>query len=173
MAASPLPNPALRAAARAYEPRTRAASAPGRQPPVRRRSRGAEQQEPAPVPVGATGHRTQRPLAPMIPDRAAVPALFPLPPSPSSKSKSKYSGVERRAESGEGRAARLCMNLYTHSTTPPLSFPRCALFRVPRATPRDPGPGNHRGGAGSPRTRFFFVKAPWCISEGTETEHSS
>jgi hypothetical protein len=32
--AAPLPNPALGAAATAYEPRTRAASAPGRQPPA-------------------------------------------------------------------------------------------------------------------------------------------
>jgi hypothetical protein len=42
--AAPLPNPVyleLRAAAEAHGPGTRAASAPGRQPPVRRRGRGA------------------------------------------------------------------------------------------------------------------------------------
>ncbi len=55
-AASPLPNPVLSAAATAYEPRTRAASAPGRQPPVRRRGRGAS-------PGAGRGHRPPNPAA--------------------------------------------------------------------------------------------------------------
>jgi hypothetical protein len=55
-AAIPLPNPVLGAAATAYaEPRTRAASAPGRQPPVRRRGRGA-----SPGAGRGRGHRPRR-----------------------------------------------------------------------------------------------------------------
>ena len=54
--AAPLPNPVLGAAAQAYEPRTRAASAPGRQPPVRRRGRGAS-------PGAGRGHRPPNPAA--------------------------------------------------------------------------------------------------------------
>jgi hypothetical protein len=73
----------LRAAAQAYEPRTRAeaheprtraASAPGRQP--RRYGGGAE--EPAPVPVGVTGHRTQRPRGQVGPPRT-TPSTQPNP----------------------------------------------------------------------------------------------
>jgi hypothetical protein len=68
-----MPGHVLRAAATAHEPRTRAASAPGRQP--RRHGGGAE--EPAPVPVGVTGHRTQRP-------RGQVGPPGPHPAQPSS-----------------------------------------------------------------------------------------
>jgi hypothetical protein len=49
----------VKAAAQACEPRTRAASAAGRQPPVRRRGKGAS----PPVPVGVTGHRPPNPAA--------------------------------------------------------------------------------------------------------------
>jgi hypothetical protein len=55
-AASPLPIPVLGAAERAYEPRTRAASAPGRQPPARRRGRGAS-------PGAGRGHWPPNPAA--------------------------------------------------------------------------------------------------------------
>ncbi len=51
-----MPGHVLRAAATAYEPRTRAASAPGRQPPVRRRGRGAS-------PGAGRGHRPPNPAA--------------------------------------------------------------------------------------------------------------
>jgi hypothetical protein len=58
---APLPNPALGAAGRAYEPRTRAASSPGRQPPwarraVRGRGGGAS-------PGAGRGHRPPNPAA--------------------------------------------------------------------------------------------------------------
>jgi hypothetical protein len=46
----------LGAAAQAHEPGTRAASAPADS-----RRYGGEAEESAPVPVGVTGHRTQRP----------------------------------------------------------------------------------------------------------------
>jgi hypothetical protein len=49
-----MPGHVLGAAAQACEPRTRAASAPGRQPPVRRRGRGAS-------PGAGRGHQRQRP----------------------------------------------------------------------------------------------------------------
>jgi hypothetical protein len=52
----PVPGHVLRAAATAYEPRTHAASAP-----AARRRYGGGADEAAPVPVGVTGHRTQRP----------------------------------------------------------------------------------------------------------------
>ena len=52
----PMPGHVLGAAATAYEPRTRAASAPGRQPPVRRRGRGAS-------PGAGRGHRPPNPAA--------------------------------------------------------------------------------------------------------------
>jgi hypothetical protein len=55
MGASPL-NPALGAAERACEPGARAASAPGWQPPVRRRGRGAS-------PGAGGGHRPPNPAA--------------------------------------------------------------------------------------------------------------
>jgi hypothetical protein len=51
-----MPEHVLGAAAQAYEPGTRAASAPGR-----RRRYGGGADEPAPRPVGVTGHQTQRP----------------------------------------------------------------------------------------------------------------
>jgi hypothetical protein len=58
--AAPLPSPVLGAAARTYEPRTRAASAPGRQPPVRRRGRGVSPGAGRRSGPPATEHRTQR-----------------------------------------------------------------------------------------------------------------
>jgi hypothetical protein len=69
--------------ATAYEPKTRAASAPGRRPqPVRRRGRGSP--APVPVPVGgrgrrpvslATGHRgTQRPRGQVGPRTTPTPS---------------------------------------------------------------------------------------------------
>jgi hypothetical protein len=52
----PVPGHVLGAAAKACEPRTRAASAPDRQPPVRRRGRGAS-------PGAGRGHRPPNPAA--------------------------------------------------------------------------------------------------------------
>jgi hypothetical protein len=64
----------LGAAARAYEPGTRAASAPGRLPPVRGRGRGRGA---SPSAGGVTGHQTQRP-------RGRVGPPGPHPGGPSS-----------------------------------------------------------------------------------------
>jgi hypothetical protein len=68
-AASPLPNPVLGAAAQACEPRTRAASPPGRQPPVRRRGRGAS-------PGAGRGHR---PPNPAVQGPSWTPGTTPSP----------------------------------------------------------------------------------------------
>jgi hypothetical protein len=67
----------LRPRPMAYEPRTEDTARP--QPPAtsRRYGGGAEEPEPAPVPVGVTGHRTQRP-------RGQVGPPGPHPAQPSS-----------------------------------------------------------------------------------------
>jgi hypothetical protein len=67
-----MPNPVLRAAAQAYKPRTRAASAP----PASQRRYGGGAGEPARVPVGVTGHRTKWPS-----DQVGLPGPHPAHPS--------------------------------------------------------------------------------------------
>jgi hypothetical protein len=71
--------PVLGAAAHAHGPGTRAASAAGRRPPVRC---GGEADEPAPVPVGVTGHRTQRPTGQVAWPPRTTPSPTQLPPGP-------------------------------------------------------------------------------------------
>jgi hypothetical protein len=68
-----MPGLVLGAAAQAYEPGTRAAL----QPPAASRRYGGGAEDPAPVPVGVTGHRTQRP-------RGQVGPPGPNPAQPSS-----------------------------------------------------------------------------------------
>jgi hypothetical protein len=86
----PLPNPVLGAAATAYEPRTRAASAPGRG--SRRYGGGAE--ESAPVPVGVTRHRTQRPRGQVGPPGPHTPSPSQLPPGPRGRTVANISPLD-------------------------------------------------------------------------------
>jgi hypothetical protein len=72
-----MPGHVLGAAARAYEPGTRAASAPAGS---RRYGGGAE--DPAPVPVGVTSHRTQRPAQGPSWTPWTTPSPAQLPPRP-------------------------------------------------------------------------------------------
>jgi hypothetical protein len=58
----------------------RSHSAPGRQPPVRRTEEEGPEAEPAPVPFGDTGHRTQRPRGQVGPP--PTPRTRPAQPRP-------------------------------------------------------------------------------------------
>jgi hypothetical protein len=135
--AAPLPNPVLGAAARAYEPETRAASAPGRQPPVRRRGRGAS-------PGAGRGHRPPNPAAqgPSWTPRT-TPRPDQLPPGPRGRTVANIaaSGPSDRA-AGPGlntaTSSRQYMRYKHHARQAPNTRPHAR----PRPPATTTGPGS-------------------------------
>jgi hypothetical protein len=132
-----MPGHVLGAAATAYEPRTRAASAPGRQPPVRRRGRGAS-------PGAGRGHRPPNPAAqgPSWPPRTtSSPAQLLTGPRGRTAANIAASGPSDRAAGRRQDSMATPGNFGGGSTGPDQIF-----LGITRAPPSAPG----RGRAQSP-----------------------
>jgi hypothetical protein len=148
-----MPGHVLGAAATAYEPRTRAASAPGRQAPARRRGRGAS-------PGAGRGHRPPNPAAQgpsWTPRTASSPAQLLTGPRGRTAANVAASGPSDRA-AGLQRAPRPGNRNRKKLRRPPLATwlsMSMSIARSPCMAPGAPRPGPGAPPAGDCVLRAF------------------